>query len=282
MGFWDWLFGRSNVTGKSGSDDIPGVYGGNDANGNGVVGETNGTGFGVFGQSKNGVGVAGKSFTHNMAGVHGENDSQGPGVEGEASGAGPGVVGQSASGDGVQGRSHSAHTYGVVGVTFVGAEGSKESAGVRGEPSQSGFGYGVWGHGVREVGIFGESEKKAGGKFVGVTGVECTAKRDGQGKMGPGIVATSADNIGGKFTSSRRGQIQLVPRVVEFGTGDQGSYPKLPKFANPGELIMVTRSSEPPLAESECSLWLCVASAPTYVSARWARVQLGSEISGEA
>ncbi|RSS53235.1 hypothetical protein [Streptomyces sp. WAC01280] len=276
-----------NLVGKSQQDGIPGVYGGNDVNGNGVVGETNGTGFGVFGQSKAGVGVVGKSFVSKAAGVYGGNDSDGPGVTGETNGLGTGVFGQSKKGHGVTGRAWEPALSGVHGffndnpgdpptpteghfttgvrgtVCLHGQPGTdsqqrKQAAGVLGEVGPgAGFGHGVMGLGIEDEGVFGWSERSAGGSFVGLSG--------------PGVTATS----------NKRGQIQLVPRDVSFGADPQGNpRPKLPKFAKSGELTMVTK-------DGKCSLWLCVKSwqagggVVPQTDARWAEVKLGAAFNGE-
>ncbi|WP_327396945.1 hypothetical protein [Streptomyces phaeochromogenes] len=266
-----------NLVGKSQQDGIPGVYGGNDVNGNGVVGETNGTGFGVFGQSKSGVGVVGKSFVSDAAGVYGGNDSDGSGVTGETNGRGTGVFGQSKTGHGVTGRAWEPARSGVHGffndnpgdpptptegffttgirgtVCMQGDPGTdfeqrKKAAGVLGEVGPgAGFGHGVMGFGIKDEGVFGWSERAAGGSFV----------------------------------SQKRGQIQLVPREVSFGTDPQGNpRPKLPKLAKSGEMTMVTK-------DGKCSLWLCVKSWQAgggvipQTEARWAEVKLGAAFNGE-
>lgn len=280
-----------NLVGKSQQDGIPGVYGGNDVNGNGVVGETNGTGFGVLGQSKSGVGVAGKANAFNAAGVYGGNDSEGPGVTGETNGSGAGVFGQSKTGHGVNGRAWQFGAFGVWGVfqdsdhppitsdhfgspNSAGVKGTtanvaavdtdpqtklKTSSGVVGEVSNpgNGFGYGVLGLGHKDEGVVGWSEHGTGGSFIGLTGLGITAK------------------------SQKRGQIRLVPREVAFGTDPQGNpRPELPKFAESGEMTMVTK-------EGKCSLWLCVKSwkpgdgVVPETAARWAEVKLGAAFNGE-
>ncbi|WP_327256462.1 hypothetical protein [Streptomyces sp. NBC_01244] len=271
MGILDWLFGKQNVVGKSNSDATAGVYGGNDADGNGVVGETNGKGAGVFGQSATGNGVTGGAWTFGQVGVWGFYSEAADPPQRGAAFARPvtaGVWGTTANEGEVPRDSGRDHRL-------------RRASGVVGEASLpgAGFGYGVLGLGYKDEGVVGWSQHAAGGKFEGLTGAECT------GKKGPGITAKSKESPGGRFESTEHGQICLVPRAVEFGTGDQGvSYPKLPATGQSGEMITVVHQN------GECSLWLCVQSFRLTqtgggihipIPAAWAQVRLGSAISGE-
>ncbi|MFB6618764.1 hypothetical protein ACIGFK_02945 [Streptomyces sp. NPDC085524] len=144
----------------------------------------------------------------------------------------------------------------------------KTASGVVGEVSLPGpgFGYGVLGLGHKDEGVVGWSEHGAGGSFHGAAG---------------GIIANSEGSWGGQFKSAKRGQIRLVPREVDFGTDSEGNpRPKLPKFAEAGEMTMAAKGG------GKCSLWLCVKSwqagggvvPPT--DARWAEVKLGAAFNG--
>ncbi|MFE6903858.1 hypothetical protein ACFVFJ_44755 [Streptomyces sp. NPDC057717] len=236
-----------NLVGKSQQDGISGVYGGNDVNGNGVVGETNGTGHGVFGQSATGHGVAGRAWAFGKLGVWGFfTDSEETPRDGAHF-----VVPASAGVKGTTANEASVGTDPQLGLKTV--------SGVVGEVTLPGpgFGYGVLGLGHNDEGVVGWSEKGAGGSFVGL--------------KGPGITAKSEE----------RGQIQLVPKEVAFGADAQGNpRPKLPKFAKAGEVTMVTN-------EGRCSLWLCVNSwragggVVPQTDASWAEVKLGAAFSGE-
>ncbi|MFF2775390.1 hypothetical protein ACFVU3_10815 [Streptomyces sp. NPDC058052] len=258
----------------------PGVYGGNDGGGPGVAGETNGHGPGVFGQSASGVGVEGRSNSRNEAGVLGWFSDW---FE-----SNPAVVPALSSGvRGVVGLQEDVPTDG---------EGRKQAAGVIGESGAGGgFGYGVLGIGIRDAGVAGFSEKStgvagrakrgagvagtseaaSGGRFEGFVGAECSATRQRDGETGPGLIAASHDRWGGEFSSGTRGQIRLVPRDVDFGQGEDGApYPLLPRFGVPGEIIAVRHPDD------SCSLWLCVERA-NVLACTWARVELGSVVSGE-
>ncbi|MFF3675954.1 hypothetical protein ACFYYS_18520 [Streptomyces sp. NPDC002120] len=125
---------------------------------------------------------------------------------------------------------------------------------------------------TNDAGVFGKNTKEGpGGSFEGVDG--------------PGIRAVSGASSGGEFESTKRGQIRLVPRSVEYGTGDQGTpHPKLPVNGSPGEMITVTHE------DGTCSLWLCVKAfsltttgggLPFPHAAGWAQVQLGAVIAGQ-
>ncbi|MFC8429286.1 hypothetical protein [Streptomyces sp. NPDC057253] len=236
-----------NLVGKSQQDGIPGVYGGNDVNGNGVVGETNGSGHGVFGQSHTGNGVVGRGWAFGARGVVGIFDD----VEQSPPSSSHFVVAASA---GVWGA-----TANVAAVDTDPQLKLKTAAGVVGEVSLPGhgFGYGVLGLGHKDEGVVGWSEEGVGGSFIAF--------------KGPGITAKSQE----------RGQIRLVPREVAFGADPQGNpRPKLPKFAESGEMTMVTK-------DGKCSLWLCVKSwragggVVPQTDARWAEVKLGAAFNGE-
>lgn len=326
--FWD-----SNVVGKSDEDGVAGVYGGNDVDGHGVVGETNGEGYGVFGQSAKGDGVVGRAWAFGQVGVWGfysDNPEKIPPNRASSSfnlPATAGVWGVTANVEDLPS-----------GTGPVAEAGLKTASGVVGQVSLpgQGYGYGVLGLGYRDEGVVGWSEhgtgarfigkngpgiiatsthksggklegatgaectgksgpgilatstNRTGGKFSGVTGIECTARTDERGVTGPGIVAKAVDRPAGEFESAKRGQVRLVPRGVEFGTDAQGnSYPKLPKSGRSGEMIAVTDEGNIPVLGDECSLWLCVRSSRPGLGllppsdALWARVQLGSSISGE-
>lgn len=255
-----------NLVGKSQQDGIPGVYGGNDVNGNGVVGETNGRGHGVFGQSHTGHGVVGRAWAIGKFGVWGffTDGEQPPPVSSHF------VVDTSA---GVKGA--------IAKEAEVGTDPQiklKTAAGVVGEVSLPGpgFGYGVLGVGHKEEGVVGWSEQGTGGSFIAFKGPGITAKSEEQ--AGGSFVTIKGPGITAK--SEKRGQIQLVPRGVDFGTDAGGNpRPNLPKFGESGEMTMVTK-------EGKCSLWLCVKSwqpgggvvPPT--AARWAEVKLGAAFNG--
>jgi hypothetical protein len=102
-----------------------------------VFGESTSHGVGLFGLSKNGVGVQGVCSTGAATGVYGSTNSQfqpGPdgvaGVWGENSGSGTGVKGTSVGGDGV-----------------LGFSGSKDHAGVSAVNTAAG-GFGLWAAGT--------------------------------------------------------------------------------------------------------------------------------------
>ncbi|MGW7089149.1 hypothetical protein ACWGH2_37495 [Streptomyces sp. NPDC054871] len=290
MGILDWLFGKRNVVGKSNSDQVPGVYGGNDVDGVGVAGETNGRGDGVFGQSATGNGMTGRAWTFGNVGVWGfysdgaDRPQRGATFTTEVT---AGVWGTTANEGVVPKDPGSEHHF-------------RTASGVVGQASLpgAGYGYGVLGMGYRDEGVVGWSKYAAGGRFQAATiGIIATStqgpggKLEGSvgaecaGKKGPGIVAKSTDSYGGQFESAENGQIRLVPRAVEFGTGGQGApYPKLPVTGQSGEMMTVTHEN------GQCSLWLCVRSfkltqtsggTPIPIAATWAQVQLGAAISGE-
>ncbi|MFD8141751.1 hypothetical protein [Streptomyces sp. NPDC059708] len=270
MGIFDWLFAKSNVVGKSASNGTAGVYGGNDADGIGVVGETHGMGDGVFGQSAQGIGVVGRAWAFGQTGVWGfytdgtDRPQRGASFSQSVT---AGVIGTTAKkGDVPSDDSREHHL--------------KPAAGVVGEASLpgDGFGYGVLGLGYKDEGVVGWSEFGAGGSFAGATYGAVTSS----GK-GTGILAKSTNGYGGQFESTQQAQIRLVPRKVGITAGDQGtSHPKLPRSANSGEIVAVSESV------IDCGLWLCVrASRPPIgalpaMDALWAPVNLGPAIKGEA
>ncbi|MFE4615090.1 hypothetical protein ACFRJ7_03145 [Streptomyces sp. NPDC056747] len=234
-----------NLVGKSQQDGIPGVYGGNDANGNGVVGETNGTGDGVFGQSHTGNGVVGRGWAFGKRGVWGifDDDEQSPPSSAHF------AVAVSA---GVWGT-----TSNVAEVATDPVLKLKTASGVVGEVSLPGhgFGYGVLGVGHRDEGVVGWSELGAGGSFHGATS---------------GIIAKS----------TKSGQIRLVPREADFGEDPQGNpRPHLPKRAESGEMTMVTKAGKCSLWLCVKS-WQPGGGVVPETSARWAEVKLGASFNG--
>jgi hypothetical protein len=140
-----------------------GVYGKSNT-GVGVVGESKGDGFAVYGYNDdiNGKGVVGKSL--HGTGVYGSggyndgvfgNSSSGNGVHGQSDG-GPGVFGNSHSSNGVYGISDTG--YGVVGssTNLSGVVGnSLESTGVEGDSLN---GVGVYGFSLNGRGLVGQSD----------------------------------------------------------------------------------------------------------------------------
>lgn len=147
---------------------------------------------------------------------------------------------------------------------------------------RSGSGTGVRGRSTSGSGVYGQSEQANGVHGEGNSGSGVY----GHSVSGIGVAGFSENGPGGEFESTTRGQIRLVTRSVEFGAGESGEYPKLPRSGESGEMIAVIQKAPPPPAElvdQECSLWLCVSSSSSLppIPAFWARVQLGSAISGE-
>jgi hypothetical protein len=144
----------------SGSAAVWGRVLGTSARGYGVYGSHQGSGYGVYGFSNNGIGFLGYSNT-------------GTGMQGDtfSTGIRPGILGQhratSGTGAGVEGRTNStsADAAGVVGVVSTSTAGV-DSAGVRGinnGAGDSGNGFGVWGsHASSGIGVYGSAPIGAG------------------------------------------------------------------------------------------------------------------------
>lgn len=223
----------------------------------GVMGQTVEAVAGVYGHGDPNFGVLGTAFGEGSIAILGAsvidtndlmNTNVPPGDIKLQLGHGEGVVGQSDSSNGVRGQSASGT--GVVGGSHTGT--------------------GVYGHSEQATGVHGE-----GSTGSGVYGHSISAI---------GVAGVSKHGLGGQFQSADRGQIRLVPRRVEWGTGDRGDYPKLPSSGESGEMITVAHKVpfEPDAEGEECSLWLCVRSSGILVGAAlWAQVQLGSAIIGE-
>lgn len=177
------LVGESGYTGVQGTGGSQGVLGStSSSSGSGVYGSatsTSGQANGVYGRtdSTTGRGVFGNSFPTSglTQGVYGQAASTGgTGVWGEVtatSGSNQGVYGKAASFDGFGVYGHNSSGYGVYGSSYgragvLGKTSGVGSAGVWGESTSSGVGYGVlgWGQGGGgRYGVFSQGDFGANG-----------------------------------------------------------------------------------------------------------------------
>jgi len=184
---------------NSNNQGLPAVAGVNTAGGTGAVGLGH---TGVFGESKDFVGVSGLSHDPNNAGVMGVNDNGGWGVTGRSS-TNTGVSGESVSGVGVHGIGHT----GVFGESkdFVGVSGlshDPNNAGVMGVNDNGGWGVtgrsstntGVSGESVSGVGVHGKGGRLAG-LFEGAVQIAGDLQLHGNMKLDQGfdIMLSGAD-----------------------------------------------------------------------------------------
>jgi hypothetical protein len=197
---------------------------------NGVHGEGNSSGSGVWGHSTGfGAGVFGQGFN----GLHGESATSPPGsgVWGNNTGSGHGVSGQSAQGDGVFGQGQT----GVHGasndptLTGVGVLGEHLSAGM-GVKGTSASGDGVFGQG--QPGVHGASNDPTF-RGVGVLGEHPSA--------GIGVKGTSVSGFGVEAISESGAAISAVSTtgagisaISSAGTGVQGV--SRPPLLDPGPI----------------------------------------------
>ena len=156
--------------------------------------------FGVVGESVAGTGVAGSSTSGN--GVTGSSNS------------GPGVVGFSAAGNGVFGEA-AGDGAGVMGQSVGGA-------GVYGLSDDS---HGVIGFSTNRGGVVGITDTQTWGVDAGVSGVATAAGMGmrGQSKDGPGVYATSDENVAVHGYAPKKFAIYAEGGQAAFyGTSQQG------------------------------------------------------------
>lgn len=158
------------------------------------------------------------------------------------------------------------HSPGVAGVGEIGVDGFGSECGVRGRSQQTG----VRGESLFNEAVLGVS--KATG--VGVIGTS----KDGNGmraesETDAGLMATSHKDVGGIFFSREAAQVELTPRPADTRFAD--SAPRLPGAGRLGQLIALSD------ADGTCRLYLCV-EAQEGAPARWAPVQLGDPLDGQA
>jgi hypothetical protein len=158
------------------SEAVRGVNHGTGASGIGVYGQQNGSGYGVYGSTPNGRGVAG--FSNSWQGVYGHSGSQ------------AGVVGESDTFDGVWGQAHSSSKAGVSGHNDAGGYGVWGGT--------TGLGEGVFGSSPSGEGVYGASQS---GK--GVYGFSATGRGvAGNSTTGPGIYGESGSGDAGYFNGN--------------------------------------------------------------------------------
>jgi hypothetical protein len=245
---------------------------------NGVV--AIGTECGVFGHSKDGIGVKGVADEGND-GVFGSSHT-GRGVEG-SSHFGIGVNGESTEDNGVVGSSSHENKSGVfgfhrdsAGIVF-GVSGNAESrdgAGVNGFSNQ---GVGVRGFSALNDAVVGTSggEKKSGVFGVhlqstlpgfGVSGRTDSAQGvavDGFSKNGGiGVRGSSDTGTGGVFSSDNSAQINLVPKLG-----------KLPRDGKAGDLLVINGPIDPgDPGLIGAILHVCLRSSDSQDPAMWGKV----------
>jgi hypothetical protein len=160
---YDELFGANSAAiaayDTMASESGYAIYG-TSINGNGVIGEAEGNGWGVAGISTNGLGVYGES--NSGTGVEGESNSgtavygksdSGDGVQGISNGSGNGVFARSSSGVGVQGVSPSSVGVQGVSVSSMGLYGISSTGSAVVGSSVSGVG-GLFAGGTAPVQLF--------------------------------------------------------------------------------------------------------------------------------
>ena len=176
-------------------------------------GESEGTGVGVYGESKTGTAVSGLALAKTGYGIRGENKVDGTGIFGVSS-SGSGIFGYSKTGIGVRGENNtggngvsgfSSNSAGVLGKSQTGEGVRGEGNG--GEPGVSGFssnGPGVLGKsqtvwGVRGEGHGGNAGVEGVSDNVGVTG-SCRSETGmgvwGVSSKGEGVRGTSFGGVG--------------------------------------------------------------------------------------
>jgi hypothetical protein len=166
--------------------------------------------FGVVGESAAGTGVAGSSTSG--TGATGSSNS-GPGVAG-FSAAGNGVAGFSATGNGVFGETQGDGA-GVMGQSVAGP-------GVYGLSDDW---HGVIGFSTSRGGVLGVTDTQTPGVDAGVAGVATAAGTGvlGQSKNGPGVYATSDENVAVHGYAPKKYAIYAEGGQAAFyGTSQQG------------------------------------------------------------
>jgi hypothetical protein len=225
---------------------------GNHSNFGGLFAMGLGTGPGVFGVGA--VGIRGKQpdgadgtgvLGEGEIGVHGKTPTSLSGVAVLGEGF-VGVVGKSLPGGG----------QGVLGEGMVGVKGRGEDLGVVGEGLT-----GVRGRSTDtdpsnqdSIGVVGE------GGFCGVKAMGDNTGVEASGLAGPGIRAYSSSDRGGRFTSLRRAQIQLVPHETQHPNGPTHgpTHPsRLEGKAEMGDMVVLKHVSEGEEEFAHASLWFC-------------------------
>jgi hypothetical protein len=170
------------------------------------------------------------------------------------------------------------------GVHGVGSDGPGGAATNRGV-----MGPGVLGHGGRSTGLTGVRLIHAAG-VIGVAG-DTTPQSSETNETGvygtghDGVRGAGTDGRGGIFQSARTAQVQLVPTVKSVGrersaftpvtvSNAETAGPELPRNGRAGDLMCVLDQ------DGQCSLWFCVRSPSSGVTAQWAQVLLGPQFNG--
>lgn len=196
------------VQGETAGSGSSGVYGKNTGGGKGVFGAST-SGSGVGGQSTSGPGVGGASSTG--SGVYGTT----AGTSGALGAAGVwgdthdyfGVWGTSVAGDGVHGQTAAGGASGVAGFNSssgVGALGSSASgdgvfgSGLTGVHGTSQFGWGVYGHSATQDGVHGDTPSNLSAGVAGINtangyGVYGTTN-NGDGVYGTAVGSSQSAN----------------------------------------------------------------------------------------